>query len=458
MPMKSHLDPCLFVVYMHVSGENLEDKLASIVSALQLRNGESFSPVLESLAPRTKQVLFHEEYHFWQGLRLPFLYRYASLAYRTAFLAFTQLSRNSANPNDWSCMLPELERLNLPDCIGTNHDGDYYWSSSPDSIPINAVDKINISPLDLLECAASIAEFQVTVSGDYVDPSNLKRWLKRNPAYLVPYSFAARALEDEYLALRTILPLINASFHTTQPSRTFVELLARIQRNFAQPDEASRKFLAQGEPRRWPEIFARWLDEIQYDGSDNSGMRILGETYHRLALDYWVYGELTHDGDFMIHPFLGPLARKWSDIAKMRPKFSWLLDLPGWVDSETFRECRSEFRAPLSIFRFHMGQGRDRVFSCGTGVGGGFTSIPGPTDGTYRDFIADTLTMYGAVRRASNAHFNELQRTCHHSECPHYIENFCNAYPIVPLRFEDCGFPARLTNLIAIQRKGNVDN
>jgi len=104
-----------------------------------------------------------------------------------------------------------------------------------------------------------------------------------------------------------------------------------------------------------------------------------------------------------------------------------------------------------------MGDGRDKVFMGGTGDVSGFTSLSNPEDPQYHQFIADSLAMYGAVRRASGAHFDENQRMCHHHDCPHFEPNFCNAYPRVPDSFETCGFPTRIERLINLSRSKNAD-
>ena len=44
-------------------------------------------------------------------------------------------------------------------------------------------------------------------------------------------------------------------------------------------------------------------------------------------------------------------------------------------------------------------------------------------------------------------HFDGEQRICYHSPCPHFDANFCNAYPVVPTYYQDCGFPKRMERL-----------
>jgi hypothetical protein len=65
--------------------------------------------------------------------------------------------------------------------------------------------------------------------------------------------------------------------------------------------------------------------------------------------------------------------------------------------------------------------------------------------------IADVLAMYSTMRRASGAHFDADQRTCHWAGCPHYGPNFCNSYPGVPRSsFRSCTYPKIMSNLVEI--------
>jgi hypothetical protein len=137
---------------------------------------------------------------------------------------------------------------------------------------------------------------------------------------------------------------------------------------------------------------------------------------------------------------------------------TWLIDQPGWVNKDIFWQYAEAFSPPISVFRFHVGSGRDRVFMYGTGNVSGFTTLEDPGDPHHRGFIADLLAMYGAVRRASGAHFDEMQRVCYHFDCPEFEPNFCNSYALVPDPFETCGFPQRMERLINLWRKTNVNN
>lgn len=450
--MRSHVDPCAFVVFLHVDGARLDSELAKDLRTRVFQQGESPHELLSRLPMRSHQVRFHEDYHYWQGLRLPFVYRYATLALRQAMQAFTHLSRQDRTHSNWDCVLPEFERLSLDMRVG-RYGSHLVCGGDEATFPTEVVEEVRISPLDLLECATSIAEFQVTESGSRTDPMVFARWSKRNPAMLEPYRFAAAHLSDPALALRSILPLINATFHTSEPVRTFVELLGRLWGMVATRNTDVREFLAQPEPCRWPDLFEHWLGQLPYEAEENADGYILGSPYHRIGLDEWVGGTITSaDGSSLVHPFLGVQASLWIDEQRVLPEMGLLMDQPAWVTADTFWSCRQKFSPTVTVYRIHFEDRESRTLIAGNPDGSGFVSrgLSGPSD--WRGFVADFLTMYGAVRRASGAHFDEDQRTCHHRQCPHYGDNFCNSYPIIPREHTSCGFPGRMANLVDTMR------
>lgn len=449
MTMRSHVDLCTFVMFIHIAGDHLNKDLMEKLQDFRPKQGASPSFVLDQMAPRSRQVHFHEAYHFWQGLRLPFVFRYAFLSFRQMFLAFASLAAEEKNFLKWDCILPEFERMGLDERLGLGDPSHLFWGRSAAVFPAEVNCEYNFSPLDLLECAASIAEFQVSAPGDKTDPLVFNRWAKRNPAYLEPYEIASRFLGNPSLALRAILPLINAAFHTSEPVRTFAELLIRLGGRFTLNNNFANDFLAQREPCRWTEIFESWLGELPYEAKTNNDGLILSSPYHRITLEEWVGSAFTlKDGSFLIHPFLGPRARKWIEDQKSQPEYDLLMDQPAWVRPETISTCLKNFEPPLAVYRFHLGNGHDKVLFTGEANARGFTSLPLNTESDWRVFVADMLTIYGAVRRASGAHFDAEQRTCHHAQCPYYNANFCNAYPIIPSDYKLCGFPERIERLI----------
>lgn len=367
--------------------------------------------------------------------------------------AFKQLSKNNSNYSLWQCVLPDLDRLSVASRVGRNGSKLYYGGNNAKFF-VGPGQECLISPLDLLEVAASIAEFQAEHGSSSFDPIVFSRWTKRNPATTAPFEFAAEYLSDRALALRCILPLINAGFCTTDPVRAFIELLAAVWAAFKTSNSEAAWFLNQPEPCRWTDFFKQKLDRLKYEADDDSDALISGGPYHRVKLDTWVNGKAVMPSvGWVIHPFLGPNAREWHREQSCRPELEWVMDQPAYISKDVFIKCRDSFGPPLTVYRVNFQDGDARVLLAGSHDGCKFTSF-GPTDAAeWRGFVVDFLTMYGAVRRASGAHFERDQRTCHHSGCSQYDPNFCNAYTIIPKDYSTCGFPERIKKLIALMEK-----
>ncbi|HCA5410833.1 TPA: hypothetical protein ACKFQQ_004113 [Klebsiella variicola] len=446
MTIRSHVDPILFVPFIHVQGTVLTTELESVVTALKLRHRDSFSPIMKQFHPRIRHIIFHETYHFWQGLRLPFMFRYAMMSYRLTVRAFATLSRHSANTLDWSCKIPEFDRLNVQSELGLSPNGKIQIGTSISTVRPVPQTIIHITPLLLLETAATLAEYNVTSSRNRTASGEFKRWRKRNPGYLEIFDACVTFLRSEELALRCLLPLINACFQTSKPELAFALLLGRTWGEFAHGGEYSAKFLAQPEPCRWTELYEIWLSELDFEldfEPKPNAVDVLDDAFYRLHLDDLVNGGFDGTGGFT-HPFIGQAAKLWLSLAETDKSLLSVMDFPGSSKMETFNLCMTEMGPPISVYRFHLSSGNDRLIIHGntegkTGLDTIFLSL---------GFIADAMAMYGVVRAVSGAHFDADQRTCHHEVCPLYARNLCNTYPVVPTYFEQCKFTTRVDQLI----------
>ena len=209
--------------------------------------------LVAALPSRSRQVLFHENYHFWQGLRLPFLHRYAFLSQHVIWSTFRALARHNRNWRAWSCKVFELHRLTRKDRLRIR-DAVMEFEADADASAHRSDDELLLSPIDLLECAVTLAEYQYCVLDPGPDEeAAFRRWANRNPGYFAPLDLLARYLGDRKLALRVCLPLINACFDTTEPVRSFAELAART--SGITRTHAGNQFIAQPEPCRWVEVF-----------------------------------------------------------------------------------------------------------------------------------------------------------------------------------------------------------
>jgi hypothetical protein len=385
----------------------------------------------------TPQVVFHEAYHFLQGLRLPFLYRYALFSFWTIYRAFRRLAVNP-DLHNWVCELPGLDYLNRPTRVWNRPEKDLYVG---DESNVNALGQgepsLELTPLDLLEGAASLAEFQAsTVEPSLIDPIAFDLWTKRNRSYTKAFQYVASILEDEQLALRIFLPLVNTAFHTTRPVRAFIMLLDNFR---ARQNNADMKtFVVQPEPCRWFELFSRMLNKLEFEAPpDSCGDKIANAPFCKLTLNEWVFSSLGQFGDRDIaHPFLTYPARKWIERENDNPVYSWLLHAPGWAKDNVLRAIQ-DFEAVLTFARFYIDAGQDRVIILGN-------------EEYLKDFpfpLVDLMTIYSTARRAGGVHFDSDCRLCHHVGCPEYGPNFCNCYPLIPVHFAECTFRKRFEDV-----------
>ncbi len=453
MTVRSHVDPFLFVVFMNVKRTHMDEEIEEILRTISLEEGDSLDDLLHRLNPRQDQVSFHETYHYWQGLRLPFVLWHAILAFRIVALGFKELAQHSEDFDTWSCLMPQLHRLELEHQVGcTPERGDFFFAGPDADIPAGStVAKIN--PLELIECAASIAEFQVACKDDEqrTTPLAFQRWCKRNPATLGPYKLAVSLLENEAFVLRTLLPLINRSFHTTQPERAFIELIGHAWNLIHSSDENIEQVLAHPEPMNWPALLDSWLDNLEFEAEPDSSGDVLQAGYHRLTLQQWAGGG--YGNKEANHPFISEPAKRWIEFESKNPQLTSIIDFPGWFP-EFIPLAREGFSPPLTVYKFHFADGSSRVLLYGRGIKNwafGTQFEEWETTG-WKDIAADLMAQFGAVRKASSAAFDENQRTCGHAECPHYTSNLCNSYPIVPENWQECGFPKRIANQISIFR------
>jgi len=421
---------CLFVRVLHFRGENVPQKVLDLLEQSPDK-GRYFTAWREQFQS-TPKLVFHETYHFWQGLRLPFLYWYALLSFRAIVQGFQSLN-TIQNLHDWDCIIPALHRLNIQERCLRFADGRFGIIGSNVETPSDTIEEILLNPWDLLEAATSVAEWQMTISRNQIlDPIAFRRWCKLNPSYTKAFQFATRALGDDELALRCFIPLVCAAFKTTDPVRAFLELLVTLEKNRKQ-SPGIQKFIAQREPCQWPNLFDLFLDNIAFEAKPDSTTQLLGSPYCRLNLSNWT--NVTQNGNEVVHPFLTKLARQWLAKEVDNPAFSWLVPQPRWIDENAFWEAMNVFEPAYTFVIFHLDDEKTRGFSFGNEI-----------DKLGYE-VQDLMTMYSVMRRASGAFYERESRFCHHKDCPEYHPNYCNFYPHVPDVFTNCVFPKRVQRL-----------
>ncbi|WP_369253872.1 hypothetical protein [Streptomyces sp. R35] len=440
MRIRSHVDLCMFTRFMHV---RFEDRAPGVDALLADRKDVSaLRAAAELQTQASPKVFFHETYHFWQGLRLPFLYRYANLAARAAIHAFANADATWEDLHDWDFLVPDLHRLDLKVTVRLGEDQLSVgpWDQSEGASSANAADwadSATLSPVDLLESAASIAEFQACSGARPDDVQAFRRWAKRHPVYREAFDLACRVLPID-LALTGTIPLINSAFHTSDPVRAFAEELVRM-RVLLGRMRTGEGAIREAPLERWSHLTAWLRDELSYESSSEDA-RLLGSPFHRIHLDNWLHATL--NGNPVEHPFLTAPALRWEELAR-ESAADVLLDAPGYAPRDSL-DMALKTIVPFTAVRFHRRSDEDidRVIT----IGGGGTST------ATEDFQIRLmfLTTYSAVRRASGAHFDPDHRLCPHRRCPEWEHNFCNSYPAVPADWHDCKFPEN----VALAREG----
>lgn len=370
------------------------------------------------------ELSFHEAYHYWQALRLPFIHRYALLSFRTVMRAFKQLD-SIPDLHKWDCILPELSRLTLPSrwhCAGPGQVSVQRLS------PPDEKEGVDLTPLDLMEGAASVAQWQTVVARGAERQSwlHFNRWSKRNAAYTTAVKLVAEGVGDHDLALRCFIPMVNAAFHTSEPVLTLGYLTCFITR----PEIAGWR--EHPEPSDWRSFFGKTLDLIPFKGRPDNDAMILGSPYHYIT-DNWL-------GTDPPHPMLTKMSRHLRELEETDERYTLLLDQPGYLEGDFVAEAMRDF-APTTIMSLRRADDEGQVIMTGA-------SDVGEADVTSHGYVwLQTLTIYSVIRRASGAQFEPDLRLCHHRNCPEYNANYCNSFPRIPVKFGDCRFRTTVEEL-----------
>lgn len=428
MPVRSNVDLCLFIRLVSIAKERiLESEIADL---LESDDPERAMRVWRSRFEASRTTLFHEGYHYWQGLRLPFLHWYAAFAFRTSLMLLKQFADTGFPFEQWSCVVPAFSYL------GERRACFYLGKSKFECGPPTATPTDQclvsalLSPIDLLEGATSIAEWQSLTSSP-TDVRQFVRWTKRNPAYTDAFDFVSAVLKSEELALRCFNPLIEKAFATNRPLRAFLELLGLFESRLTRADVHA--FVAQKEPCRWLDLFEIFLEDIPFESNPDSMTDIAADQpYCRVILSTWA--NATWPDQSPLHPFLSTNAQEWLKNEEQHNEYSLLLSQLPWAKKLALSCLEDEFYPPLTILRFQLHEKENRVIH--VGYADKYPRLPGG-----RIALIDLLTIFSIVRRASGAHFDTDLRLCHHVACPHYNANYCNLYPVIPKTWEQCKFP-----------------
>ena len=113
MALRSHVDPVLYSRFILLDESDIEPEHISILTAPATAPGstDAVGRVLSDALKRHPRVAFHEAYHCFQGLRIPFLHRYAVIVWYSFGKAFAHLCQGSEDHRSWA--LEEAPLLGL---------------------------------------------------------------------------------------------------------------------------------------------------------------------------------------------------------------------------------------------------------------------------------------------------------------------------------------------------------
>lgn len=450
--MRSYIDPTLFIVYYYFDVRDYGPEVLSQVKSYTQRKGVDIQPLLNVLKRRNLKTFSHEQYHFWQGLRLPFLYRYAFLTLMDAMRAAREFSRRSEDWTSWDrlgAISPAFYRLNLPHYMGYHEPPALSFGMEHCR---SAQNSIRYSAMSMLECATSLFQYQISTRNtpSLVNPLSLQRWRKRNASHLHIFDFVANALTSKELAMAFLLPLINAAFHTTKPEVALFELLARLRNRLSHraiqesPSYSEKGYL------HIKSIVDSLTESLDYDvsyGSHPETIDIYDNRYFFLEPNDWLGGGLARDESKMLHPILGVPALDWQRRARADSAFRDLLSYPGLVASEDAIKYAVSREPSVRVVRLRLTDGQNKVLVLGEGMNPeAFKDhvFNQASSSVLSDFLLDVIAAYGSVRRAYGLDEADSPRLCFHTECKFFDKRYCTHFPMVPDDYARCSFPDRM--------------
>ena len=456
MALRSHIDTWTFCKFIHVPHEMIDDRILQKVPGHQDKQALAEAFFLQY--PKSERLLFHETYHVWQGIRLPYLHLYAAMMVRETFQTFREFSCTDIPFVEWdgsTTIFLSRDLMEKVDFHIINYDLIFHDTTLPIHLKGAEINRdesrsFNVSLMDLLENSTSLAEFQFDCanSADVYDELIFNRWAKRHAMYKDVFEMVAWYFDNDVnLALRLFIPMVNASFHTTNPLRAFALLICVIKAKFHDSTSFVKRFFEQPEPCKWSDFFQHFLNVLPYDdGNPENNFFNHPNKFSLLKIENTIiqYEIDKPEGKdkLDIHPILTPLLRKWLELETPNPGLATILDAPGlnrnayesiWRKLDTLTIMKFEIpHEPLLLTFFSNDQVRDLM------------NMPA---------IEYVLAQSGIMRKVFNINFDQDNHFCRHAECPYYSLNYCNSYMRIPNHYTDCEFPGDVQNWIELSKE-----
>ncbi|HEY4194959.1 MAG TPA: hypothetical protein VGM63_05460 [Mucilaginibacter sp.] len=426
---------------IHILEEDLEE--IDLSGLPQNPTRDDMFKIYAQFYEKGQQKNFHETYHLWQGIRLPYLQRHAVCKLMLMRFGLNKFLEHNKDYRNWQAYLgvKDVYELNEEGQFSIGDQGIIYEAPKKNRFFMEGLGRRTdtvtelFSAIDLLEAATTMAEFQYCCNEivDAYDPLKFERWIKRNPGNVKVYRFVSEYLgKSGAIAIRIFIHLINAAFHTTDPLRAFATLLVRFSSGLSFSDSNEIKLLSFEELQPWKPLFTHYLRSLTYDVKPNNWHQLqLADSFQLLDLRKFDNTFLREDGSKVdVHQVLTPLLRKWLEKEDIENQDSWgsVLDCPIALKHEIDRWLTMD---TLSIIKFNIHQVKTPVILYTHNKDGILDS----------DAIQELYGVMGVFRRATGENYDEESRLCAHDDCPQYKANYCGSFVKIPIKFEDCKFP-----------------
>jgi hypothetical protein len=461
MSAKSHVDLCLFIQILEVEEDLIPPPLRQALLRRDRKEVEKIMTVMANENNKDARYMFvsentnlHESIHLVQSVIYPFLRWFSISNVQTMFDLFTELGKRNEFERyvaigSWQS--PQFMLLDLDYYIWDLTKRNWFGRIKPalgitlsDELPKDEKGKplkrLNVT--DLIENAASLIQYKISSKNDFPSWKEFSRWSKRNPAYTGVLEFVGSFIEDEDLAIRAFLDLVQVAFETNRPVQAFAILLAALKINLQNGNLAN--FVSQPDPCRWIELFDRYLEMGPLESPEYGDL--MSRKFFRLERFNTSHFRI---GGKLSHPIVGEFARRWGKLEESDTAYRYAFTAPNGYRRQ-IQSIAELFTAPITLLKFTI-NGENSVFVTGDMSMTGLANIEGAAlaENDIKAAFVDFLAIYGVVRRTVNALMDDDFRLCHHVDCPSYGINLCNTWTFIPKDHSDCTFEDRLAYLYA---------
>lgn len=435
----SYVDNCLRLIHLNITANSIENKnhFIQLFKSLETSTTAS-SNELQKLFYKElnenhnfKRVINHEYYHYWQSIYYPYLYILNCIELLSVLrieadfqnVPFKEIS--FANIKDSNRRTENFYRISTPFWL--------LWSNN--ELVIHDIDNycegtyvdVQLDLRDLIEDVTSIYEYKQL----YTDWNgiNYAKWLRHpeNKVYKKLYKFIEKIVGPE--SAFNILPsLVQASFYTTRPEKTFCLLFNFMVRQFQiSPGNPYKKVPSFATLKRVIEdCFPRkdfFLDEI--DHVSQIPFTYLTDEYIDSLADFEFKNE---NYSFKANPLAHHFG-KYRAYLQHNKDYEGLLIEPRDVNFllTEFDPCIVVSFTNLSSKQTFLYLGRD-----------------------FRDsefmlrFAGDVLSFEDKrntiISLLTNINEDRIER-CLHNQCMYYEFGLCYQWNAVPNNYCDCVFP-----------------